>query len=217
MNFLRAKLPVIAATALLTASLSVAQTQTEEHAKPVHHKAPKVQKHAAPKATAHKAPVATKHKAPSAGHHAKAKTKKRARGQQAIDNERASQIQEALVREHYMTGNPSGTWDSATQEALRRYQADHGWQNKTVPDSRALISLGLGPGHEHLLNPESAMTTEPPLPHGRGSVASGSAGSDVRSDSGSRASENSGPAINSSSTSNTISAAPTGLAGSHQP
>ena len=44
---------------------------------------------------------------------------------------------------------------------MRRYQADHGWQSKTVPDSRALISLGLGPSHEHLLNPESAMVTGP--------------------------------------------------------
>ena len=44
---------------------------------------------------------------------------------------------------------------------MRRYQADHGWQSKTVPDARALISLGLGPSHDHLLNPESAMTTEP--------------------------------------------------------
>jgi hypothetical protein len=48
---------------------------------------------------------------------------------------------------------------------MRRYQADHGWQSKTVPDSRALISLGLGPSHDHLLNPESAMTTGPEGPH----------------------------------------------------
>ena len=34
---------------------------------------------------------------------------------------------------------------------------DQGWQSKTVPDSRALIRLGLGPNHDHLLNPESAM------------------------------------------------------------
>jgi hypothetical protein len=47
---------------------------------------------------------------------------------------------------------------------MRRYQADHGWQSKTVPDSRALISLGLGPSHDHLLNPESAMTTGPASP-----------------------------------------------------
>ena len=47
---------------------------------------------------------------------------------------------------------------------MRRYQADHGWQSKTVPDSRALIKLGLGPSKDHLLNPESAMTTTPDAP-----------------------------------------------------
>ena len=69
------------------------------------------------------------------------------------------EIQTALIREHYMQGEPSGTWDSATQAAMQRYQADQGWQSKTTPDSRALIKLGLGPSHDHLLNPESAMTT----------------------------------------------------------
>jgi len=44
---------------------------------------------------------------------------------------------------------------------MERYQADNGWQTKVVPDSRALIKLGLGPDPEHLLNPESAMTTAP--------------------------------------------------------
>lgn len=83
------------------------------------------------------------------------------RGQNAIESERAQQIQEALIREHYMNGEPSGKWDEATQAALRRFQADQGWQSKSVPDSRALIKLGLGPSHEHLLNPETAMTTAP--------------------------------------------------------
>ncbi|HEV2398702.1 MAG TPA: peptidoglycan-binding domain-containing protein [Candidatus Sulfotelmatobacter sp.] len=86
------------------------------------------------------------------------------RGQQKIDSERAQQIQEALIREHYLTGDATGSWNQASEEAMRRYQADHGWQSKTVPDSRALISLGLGPSKDHLLNPESAMTTTPPAP-----------------------------------------------------
>jgi hypothetical protein len=85
----------------------------------------------------------------------------RKRGQQAIDSTRARQIQTALIREHYMQGEPSGSWDSATQTAMKRYQADQGWQSKQIPDSRALIKLGLGPSHDHLLNPESAMTTAP--------------------------------------------------------
>lgn len=89
------------------------------------------------------------------------KRKTVARGQQKIDPERAQEIQEALVREHYLSGGAVGTWNQASEAAMRRYQADHGWQSKTVPDARALISLGLGPSHDHLLNPESAMTTGP--------------------------------------------------------
>jgi peptidoglycan hydrolase-like protein with peptidoglycan-binding domain len=87
-----------------------------------------------------------------------------ARGQQKIDSDRTQAIQEALIREHYLTGEATGKWTQATEDALRRYQADHGWQSKTVPDSRALIKLGLGPSHDHLLNPESAMTTAPDAP-----------------------------------------------------
>jgi Putative peptidoglycan binding domain len=90
--------------------------------------------------------------------------KKRVRGQQKIDSERAQAIQEALIREHYLKGEATGTWNQASEEAMRRYQADNGWQSKTVPDSRALIKLGLGPSKDHLLNPESAMTTVPDAP-----------------------------------------------------
>ena len=86
------------------------------------------------------------------------------RGQQKIDPKRAREIQEALIREHYMQGKPTGVWDPTSQRAMERFQAENGWQSKTVPDARALIKLGLGPDHEHLLNPESAMTTGQP-PH----------------------------------------------------
>lgn len=98
-------------------------------------------------------------------HHSSKKSRK-PKGQLAIDSERCRDIQEALVREHYLSGKPSGKWDDSTQQAMRHYQADQGWQNKSVPDSRALIRLGLGPDHEHLLNPETAMTTQPRLPSG---------------------------------------------------
>ena len=81
-----------------------------------------------------------------------------------IDAERARTIQEALIREHYLSGEATGTWNEASEDAMRRYQDDHGWQTKEVPDSRALISLGLGPSKDHLLNPESAMTTGPNAP-----------------------------------------------------
>jgi len=97
-------------------------------------------------------------------HSSRKKKSSKVRGQQKIDSERAQAIQEALIREHYLKGEATGTWNQASEEAMRRYQADNGWQSKTVPDSRALIKLGLGPSKDHLLNPESAMTTVPDRP-----------------------------------------------------
>jgi putative peptidoglycan binding protein len=93
-------------------------------------------------------------------------------GQQKVDVRRTQQIQQALIRSHYLDGDPSGAWDTKTQEALRRYQAANGWQTKVVPDSRALIMLGLGPSNDRLLNPQSAMTSHPDAP------TSGAAASD---------------------------------------
>ncbi|MGB7600440.1 MAG: hypothetical protein WBM24_09055 [Candidatus Sulfotelmatobacter sp.] len=127
-------------------------------------------------------PTAVKHSkstATSAAHKGQVKYassrksgKRKPRGQQKIDSQRAQAIQEALIREHYMTGEPAGTWNQASEDAMRRYQADHGWQSKEVPDSRALISLGLGPSNDHLLNPESAMTSGPNLSHAAAPVSS---------------------------------------------
>jgi hypothetical protein len=139
-----AKLPIIAATLLLGPSFVFGAT---------HHKKPSAKVNVRPyDGKSHKG-----------SHHAGAqKRKQHSRGQMAIDKERAQQIQNALLREHYLGVEPSGSWDASTQEAMRRYQADQGWQTKTVPDSRALIRLGLGPNHDHLLNPESAMVSGPP-------------------------------------------------------
>jgi hypothetical protein len=69
-------------------------------------------------------------------------------GQQKIDSARATQIQEALIREKYLDGENTGTWDARTEAAMARYQAANGWQSKVTPDSRALIKLGLGPNHQ---------------------------------------------------------------------
>ncbi len=66
-------------------------------------------------------------------------------GQRGIAPERATEIQNALIRENYLTGTASGQWDAQTESAMQKYQADHGWQTKLTPDSRALIKLGLGP------------------------------------------------------------------------
>jgi hypothetical protein len=73
-------------------------------------------------------------------------------GQQTIDSDRVSAIQQALIREHYLTGEPTAKWDSDTQAAMLKFQADQGWQTKITPDSRALIKLGLGPNHSDAIN-----------------------------------------------------------------
>ena len=77
------------------------------------------------------------------------------RGQQQISADRVKEIQTALIREHYLTGEPTGIFDQRTKNALMKLQADQGWQSKVVPDSRALIKLGLGPTHDGAINLEA--------------------------------------------------------------
>lgn len=119
------------------------------------------------------APAATKAASKSArhGHKGKRKASWKKKGQQGINSERATQIQQALIREKYLTGEPTGSWDARTQAALVKYQADNGWQSKVVPDSRALIKLGLGPNYSaELLNapPKTSSAGAPSTAASRG-------------------------------------------------
>jgi hypothetical protein len=106
--------------------------------------------------TTHGSRVATK-----GGRKAKAKVV-RSHGQQAIDPNRVTEIQQALIREHYLTGEASGSWDDATKDAMQKYQADQGWQTKLMPDSRALKKLGLGPDYSSAINAKNSSFAEPP-------------------------------------------------------
>jgi hypothetical protein len=63
----------------------------------------------------------------------------------AMDPQRATQIQTALIKAGYLNGEPTGTWDASSNAAMQKFQSDHGWQTKLTPDSRALNLLGLGP------------------------------------------------------------------------
>jgi hypothetical protein len=67
----------------------------------------------------------------------------------AMDTERATQIQTALIKSGYLSGEASGSWDAQSIAAMQKLQSDNGWQTKIVPDSRALIKLGLGPQSTH--------------------------------------------------------------------
>jgi hypothetical protein len=119
--------------------------------------------------TAQKKTGSSKHHT-SSRHRRSRKTSWKHKGQQKIDADRAREIQEALIREKYLTGEPTGVWDARSQVAMTRYQADNGWQSKITPDSRALIKLGLGPDYskEQLLNPPAksdAVTANAASPH----------------------------------------------------
>ncbi len=77
--------------------------------------------------------------------HAKSHVKAAAKPTLAMDHDRAAAIQTALIKQGYLSGEASGTWDSQSMAAMQKLQYDNGWQTKIVPDSRALIKLGLGP------------------------------------------------------------------------
>ena len=64
----------------------------------------------------------------------------------AMDTARATEIQTALIRSGYLSGEPTGMWDSESVAAMQKLQDDNGWQTKYTPDSRALVKLGLGAG-----------------------------------------------------------------------
>jgi peptidoglycan hydrolase-like protein with peptidoglycan-binding domain len=105
--------------------------------------------------------IAAAHSRRTASAHSFAKhpAKTKLVGQRTIDDDRATQIQSALIRAGYLTGSPSGHWDADTEAAMGRLQADNGWQTKLVPDSRAIIKLGLGPTPD--APPTAAIPTTP--------------------------------------------------------
>jgi len=94
-------------------------------------------------------------------HKGKSKAR-RPRGQQGIEPSRVMEIQQALIREHYLKSEPNGKWDETTNAAMQKYQADHGWQTKLMPDSRALKKLGLGPDYSNAINAKNSSFAPPP-------------------------------------------------------
>jgi peptidoglycan hydrolase-like protein with peptidoglycan-binding domain len=117
-----------------------------------------------PTTSAHSSKLASSHSASShsrTGKKAPAKSK-RLHGQQAIEPERVTEIQSALIRQHYLSKDADGRWDSVTEAAMQKYQGDHGWQTKLMPDSRAIKALGLGPDYSNAINAKAASFGPPP-------------------------------------------------------
>jgi peptidoglycan hydrolase-like protein with peptidoglycan-binding domain len=86
------------------------------------------------KVTAGKGTRATKGKA----------TASRTRGQTAPTRDRIVEIQEALAREGFYSGTPSGKWDEATSEAMSKFQTAKGLTPTGKLGALSLQKLGLG-------------------------------------------------------------------------
>ena len=101
----------------------------------------------------HRSPTSGRYRIHKTRHvkHSSLKSRKQ-RGQQSIDPQRVTQIQQALISKHYLTGDPTGKWDATTVAAMQKFQSDNGWQTKLAPDSRALMKLGLGPDYSTAIN-----------------------------------------------------------------
>jgi len=104
----------------------------------------------------------------------------RLHGQQSIDPDRVVQIQQALIRERYLTGPATGEWDETTKAAMQKYQADQGWQTKLMPDSRAIEKLGLGPDYSNAINAKDLSSEERTPEEGTAQSAGFVAASGVR-------------------------------------
>jgi peptidoglycan hydrolase-like protein with peptidoglycan-binding domain len=66
------------------------------------------------------------------------------RGQMAPAADRITEIQSALIRENALTGDPTGIWDAATIEAMKRFQAAQNLTPTGKIDALTLQHLGLG-------------------------------------------------------------------------
>lgn len=62
--------------------------------------------------------------------------------------DRYKEIQKALADRGYLKNEPNGTWDSASQEAMRNFQNDQKLDPSGKITAASLIALGLGPKNE---------------------------------------------------------------------
>lgn len=77
---------------------------------------------------------------------------------------RTEQIQEALERGGYYSGNPNGKWDASTQESLRRFQEANGLPPTGKLDALSLQKMGLGSDVAGVSAPRPVTPAEPNTP-----------------------------------------------------
>ena len=68
----------------------------------------------------------------------------RAHGQQAIEPERVTEIQQALAKDGSYSSAPNGKWDESTVAAMKKFQTTHALNPSGKLDALTLEKLGLG-------------------------------------------------------------------------
>jgi peptidoglycan hydrolase-like protein with peptidoglycan-binding domain len=74
----------------------------------------------------------------------KYRKKSRTRAQAAPTPDRIKEIQAALQKDGSYTGEPTGKWDAATSDAMRKFQDKNGFSPTGKIDALSLNKLGLG-------------------------------------------------------------------------
>jgi peptidoglycan hydrolase-like protein with peptidoglycan-binding domain len=74
----------------------------------------------------------------------KSRRKSRVKGQAAPTPDRIKDIQTALQKDGSYEGQPTGKWDAATTEAMKKYQDKNGISPTGKIDAVSLNKLGLG-------------------------------------------------------------------------
>ena len=65
---------------------------------------------------------------------------------------RIREVQQALLERGYLKSEVTGSWNAASVEALKRFEADQKVKVDGKIDSKTLIALGLGPKYDNNLN-----------------------------------------------------------------
>jgi hypothetical protein len=76
----------------------------------------------------------------------KSRRKSRVKGQTAPTPDRIKDIQTALQKDGSYEGQPTGKWDAATMDAMKKYQDKNGISPTGKIDALSLNKLGLGSG-----------------------------------------------------------------------
>src|ERR1700730_10767437 len=76
----------------------------------------------------------------------KSKKKGKVKGQAAPTADRIKEIQTALQKDGSYEGTPTGKWDAATMDAMKKYQDKKGINPTGKIDAVTLNKLGLGSG-----------------------------------------------------------------------